>query len=471
MTDTKDVYAAMAPATYTRTLGSGVGRSPTTIEPIRRAPALSTAVRRMRRRKPGADGAKALADARLRMETKTDPEVLEIYRGARAETKVRHVRTASGVRRYHAPIGTPIVGGHAVTGLPSAGGGRMRAGRNAGRATSGLVGGSSRRGSTGGRGGFTGRSRRGLGTSGGGRRRGGFGGRGHNMPGNGGGGGFGGLAGGGLGSIFSGGKQPAAGPKAKKPPKAKQPKKTPPKAKKAKTSRGSGTGTGNGGKTGTTPKPKTTTAKPTQGQLDQAAQQLLLTPPDRLGGVLRTMPYGVLGPLLTTIQDPDFPNRVAARRNGSANAPAPGGAKSLMVGAAWLVETKDPQPAYGDERCMACGVDIDDTYDTLPSGKGYELVVCVPCAAETKAGGKGSGDSGIPGHLPEQLRRYWTGKGKARWAGSPHPYTALVNALRSEGVPERVIHGLAANLFRDVYGIFPAQRPRALGGSTHGYAR
>lgn len=59
------------------------------------------------------------------------------------------------------------------------------------------------------------------------------------------------------------------------------------------------------------------------------------------------------------------------------------------------------------------------------------------------------------------LIRYWTrGEGLGRWAMSPTPYTALVVALRSEGVPSRYINGLAAKYFRRVFGIWPGQRPR-----------
>lgn len=57
------------------------------------------------------------------------------------------------------------------------------------------------------------------------------------------------------------------------------------------------------------------------------------------------------------------------------------------------------------------------------------------------------------------LWRYWTkGKGLAKWASSPHPYTALVRALRKAGVPEHSIHGLAANIFHAVMGIWPGER-------------
>lgn len=70
-------------------------------------------------------------------------------------------------------------------------------------------------------------------------------------------------------------------------------------------------------------------------------------------------------------------------------------------------------------------------------------------------------DSGIPGHLPAALKRYWTkGAGLARWSTSPHPYTALTRALRSELPPkaQHMVNGLAANLFKAVFGIYPGQR-------------
>ena len=70
-------------------------------------------------------------------------------------------------------------------------------------------------------------------------------------------------------------------------------------------------------------------------------------------------------------------------------------------------------------------------------------------------------DSGIPGHLPKDLRQYWThGAGAARWATSPHPYTALTRALRTElpAKAQHMVNGLAANLFKDRFGIYPGQR-------------
>ena len=63
------------------------------------------------------------------------------------------------------------------------------------------------------------------------------------------------------------------------------------------------------------------------------------------------------------------------------------------------------------------------------------------------------------------LFAYWaTGKGAAKWTSNPHPYTKLVELLRKAGVPEREVHGLAANIFKAVFGIFPSQRPN--GGRT-----
>lgn len=70
-------------------------------------------------------------------------------------------------------------------------------------------------------------------------------------------------------------------------------------------------------------------------------------------------------------------------------------------------------------------------------------------------------DSGIPGHLPHDLKQYWThGAGLARWASSPHPYTALTRALRSElpAKAQHMVNGLAANLFKATFGIYPGQR-------------
>lgn len=58
-----------------------------------------------------------------------------------------------------------------------------------------------------------------------------------------------------------------------------------------------------------------------------------------------------------------------------------------------------------------------------------------------------------------QLWEYWThGKGLARWAEHVHPWTALRNALLSEGVPAHEVDGLASNIFHAVFGIWPGER-------------
>lgn len=62
-----------------------------------------------------------------------------------------------------------------------------------------------------------------------------------------------------------------------------------------------------------------------------------------------------------------------------------------------------------------------------------------------------------PSDMPSQLHAYWTGAGLARWAKSAHPFTALVRALRQEitGKPDAAIKGIAANLYKSVFGVWP----------------
>lgn len=57
--------------------------------------------------------------------------------------------------------------------------------------------------------------------------------------------------------------------------------------------------------------------------------------------------------------------------------------------------------------------------------------------------------------MPLQLKKYWLGKGLARWAGTPTPYRSLVAALLKEGVPAKEVHGLAAKLYHDHFGTWP----------------
>lgn len=71
------------------------------------------------------------------------------------------------------------------------------------------------------------------------------------------------------------------------------------------------------------------------------------------------------------------------------------------------------------------------------------------------------------GNMPPELRKYWTkGAGLAKWSTNPHPYTALVTALRAEipDMPDAKLKGLAANIFKDVKGEFPGQRDDDKGG-------
>lgn len=56
------------------------------------------------------------------------------------------------------------------------------------------------------------------------------------------------------------------------------------------------------------------------------------------------------------------------------------------------------------------------------------------------------------------LKWYWTkGPGLAKWAKSPHPYTALKRHLRGK-VPAVFLDQTVAQWFHDVFGIWPGER-------------
>lgn len=53
---------------------------------------------------------------------------------------------------------------------------------------------------------------------------------------------------------------------------------------------------------------------------------------------------------------------------------------------------------------------------------------------------------------------YWTkGPGLAKWAKSPHPYTALKRHL-ADKVPVQYLDQIVAQWFHDVFGIWPGER-------------
>lgn len=57
-----------------------------------------------------------------------------------------------------------------------------------------------------------------------------------------------------------------------------------------------------------------------------------------------------------------------------------------------------------------------------------------------------------------ELKNYWTkGKGLAKWADKPHPWTALYHELVKFLPPERAKR-TASQWFHDVKGIWPAER-------------
>lgn len=57
-----------------------------------------------------------------------------------------------------------------------------------------------------------------------------------------------------------------------------------------------------------------------------------------------------------------------------------------------------------------------------------------------------------------QLKTYWTrGAGLAKWADSPHPWTALYDHLKKYVGPARAKR-IASQWFHDVFGIWPGER-------------
>jgi hypothetical protein len=58
----------------------------------------------------------------------------------------------------------------------------------------------------------------------------------------------------------------------------------------------------------------------------------------------------------------------------------------------------------------------------------------------------------------DQLHHYWTrGKGLAKWAKSPHPWTALYRHLVKYVGPERAKR-MAAQWHHEVFGIWPGHK-------------
>lgn len=59
------------------------------------------------------------------------------------------------------------------------------------------------------------------------------------------------------------------------------------------------------------------------------------------------------------------------------------------------------------------------------------------------------------------LKWYWTkGEGLAKWAKSPHPYTALKRHL-AKYIPASYLDRVVAQWFKDVFGIWPGERKGA----------
>ncbi len=60
--------------------------------------------------------------------------------------------------------------------------------------------------------------------------------------------------------------------------------------------------------------------------------------------------------------------------------------------------------------------------------------------------------SGLQTGQGSKLWEYWTrGKGLARWADSPRPWTTLRAALSKYGIPPGQLDGLTDNIYRAVF--------------------
>ena len=58
----------------------------------------------------------------------------------------------------------------------------------------------------------------------------------------------------------------------------------------------------------------------------------------------------------------------------------------------------------------------------------------------------------------KRLKHYWTrGEGRAKWVGSPHPWTALHRHL-SKYMPPGMAKRVTSQWFHDTFGIWPGER-------------
>ncbi|MCF8610053.1 hypothetical protein L5G28_07740 [Gordonia sp. HY285] len=126
-----------------------------------------------------------------------------------------------------------------------------------------------------------------------------------------------------------------------------------------------------------------------------------------------------------------------------------------------LVDGRVAAAMSGRERLQRARSSMESLVASANADRRAAAVDEMERVAAARAGESMDLTAAVPGHMPGQLHRYWTkGAGLARWAESPHPYTSLVHALKREikGKPDSAIKGLAANLFKSVFGIWPGER-------------
>ncbi len=95
----------------------------------------------------------------------------------------------------------------------------------------------------------------------------------------------------------------------------------------------------------------------------------------------------------------------------------------------------------------SCAAADPHSLEVIPDGQSVRRCGCEP-------------EAGYP-RLSLVLKWYWTkGEGLAKWAKSPHPYTALKRHL-AKYIPASYLDRVVAQWFKDVFGIWPGERKGA----------
>ncbi|AZS07882.1 hypothetical protein PBI_GRAY_28 [Gordonia phage Gray] len=180
-----------------------------------------------------------------------------------------------------------------------------------------------------------------------------------------------------------------------------------------------------------------------------------------VSGLAADVPLGLQGPAFLFKENPDIVERIMALREKH----------GIVIEDDKLTEKKPVEKSPDDTVRKGTHKTVKPRSSTKPQGRrtkpGEKKMDTSLTVAERAAymEWKMWEFKGTPGVFPAQLRRYWLGEGLSRWATKPTPYRSLRRALRSEGVPGRMIDGLAARLYHWHFGRWPGKR----GGGKKSY--